>query len=133
MVLRAIPQGGVPIGMQNAVNGTVTVMNLTALATGTAQGGGLLPSDYVIVTTATGSNDAVTLPNPNLYGAAVGDQWYVAVGQVSSPVLIYPPTGGTIDAGSANASLSVSAGNTATLILVSWTATSSIWIADGGT
>jgi hypothetical protein len=84
------------------------------------------------VTTATGSNDAVTLPDPNKYGGAVGDNWLIAVGQVSSPVLIYPPTGGSIDAGSANASLSVSAGNTATLILQAFTATTSTWIADGG-
>jgi hypothetical protein len=132
MTLRGIPQGGVPVGMQNAVNGTVTLMNLTTLATGTAQGGGLLPSDYVIVTTATGSNDAVTLPDPNKYGGAIGDNWLIAVGQVSSPVLVYPPTGGSIDAGSPNASLSVAAGNTATLILQAFTATTSTWIADGG-
>jgi hypothetical protein len=131
MTLRSVPQG-VPVGMQNAVNGTVTVMNLTALATGTAQGGGLLPSDFVIVTTATSSNNALTLPDPNKYGGAVGDAWYIAVGQVANQVNLFPPTGGAIDAAGTNASISIAAGNTATLILVSWTATSSVWIADGG-
>lgn len=132
MVLRAIPQGGVPIGMQNAVNGTVTVMNLTALASGSTQNSLILPSDFVIVTTATGANVALTLPDPNKYGGAAGDQWFVAVGQVGASVNIFPPTGGSIDAASANASVAIAAGNTANFILQAFTATTSTWIADGG-
>lgn len=132
MTLRGIPQGGVPVGMQNAVNGSVSVPSLIAVASGNAQNGFIAPSDFVIITTVNSSNTAITLPDPNKYGGAVGDSWYIAVGQVANSVLVFPPTGGAIDAAGTNNSITVAAGNTVTLILVTWTSTTSVWIADGG-
>lgn len=134
MTLRGIPQGGVPIGMQNAVNGTVTVMNLTSLATGNAQNAAnsLLPSDFVIVTVADGTNKGLTIPDPNKYGGAVGDAWLVTNGQSGQTINVYPPTGGNIDGAGNNTAATCAAGATLTLLLVSWTATTSVWIGDGG-
>lgn len=132
MTLRGIPQGGVPIGMQNALNGTVSVVSLVTLAAGTTQNVQTLPSDFVIIATTNAGNTALTIPDPNKYGGVPGDMWLVAVGQVTNSVLIFPPTGGAIDAAGANASVTCAAGTTSTFILQSFTATSSVWIADGG-
>ncbi len=133
MPLRGLPQGGVPIGMMNAIQGTVSVVSLITLAAGTSQNVVLFPSDFVIVTATNAGNSALTLPDPNKYGGVPGDQWVLAVGQVGgTAVSIFPPTGGTIDAASANAAVTAAAGTTATFILQSFTATTSVWIGDGG-
>lgn len=132
MTLRGIPQGGVPVGMQNAVNGTPTLMNLTSIGGGNAQGAALVPSDLVIIGTAGASNLAVTLPDPNKYGGAFADSWLVINGQSGQTVNVFPPTGGNIDGTGANASVAVAQGATATFYLQSFTASSSVWIADGG-
>jgi hypothetical protein len=132
MTLRGIPQGGVTVGMQNAVSGTPTIVNLTALAGGNSQGAGLLPSDLVMVSTAGSSNLSVTLPDPNKYGGAVGDSWLVLNGQSGQTINVFPPTGGNINGAGNNTAITVAQGKSATLYLQSWTATTSVWISDNG-
>ncbi len=132
MTLRGIPQGGVPVGMQNAVNGTPTLMNLTALAGGNLQGAGLLPSDLVLVGTASSGNLSVTLPDPNKYGGAFLDSWLVLNGQSGQTINVFPPVGGNIDAAGLNTAVTLAQGTSGTFYLQSFTATTSIWVADGG-
>ncbi len=130
MTLRGIPQGGVPAGMQNAVNGTVTVLNLTTLNSGGAQGNGLMPSDLVIVTTADGTNKALTLPDPNKYGGVPADIFTVVNSASGQTLNIFPPTGGNISAAGANIANTLVVNKANNYYLVSFTATTSVWVVD---
>jgi hypothetical protein len=132
MALRGIPQGGVPIGMMNAIAGTPSVVSLTAQAAGNSQNGYIVPSDMVYVTAANGSNLTLTLPDPNKYGGAVGDQFQINNANSGQTLAVYPPTGGNIDGAGSNASVSISSNASGTFHLVSWTATTSVWFNDGG-
>lgn len=120
------------MGMMNAIQGTPLILNLTALAGGNSQGAGLLPSDLVMVGTAGSTNLAVTLPDPNKYGGAVGDSWLVLNGQSGQTINVFPPTGGNINGAGQNTAITVAQGKSATVYLQSWTATTSVWISDNG-
>jgi hypothetical protein len=134
MTLRGIPQGGVPIGMMNAVQGTAVAMNLTALTSGNSQNaaGSLLPSDLVLITTADGTNKGVTLPDPNKYGGAPGDIWVTVNANSGQNVSVYPPTGGNISNAGANTASTLTNNKVNNYYLVSFTATTSVWTVDAG-
>jgi hypothetical protein len=135
MTLRAIPQGGVPAGMMNAIQGTVQMLDgsaSTGLSIGNAQGTYVLPTDFCITTKLDGSNKAVTLPDPAKLGMVPGDSIFIGNAQSGQTLSIYPPTGGTIDAGSANAAVTAAVGTSQTLYVVSAAAGASAWLADGG-
>ncbi len=132
MTLRGIPQGGVGVGMQNAVNGTPVVLNLTTLASGGSQGNGLMPSDFVIVTTADGTNKALTLPDPNKYGGVSGDCFIVINSASGQTLNIFPPTGGNISGAGANTASTLAQNKVNNYYMVSFTATTSVWTVDAG-
>lgn len=134
MTLRGIPQGGVPVGMMNAVNGTPILLNLTTLASGNSQNAAnsIMPSDFVIIGTADGTNKGITLPDPNKYGGALGDSFLVLNGQTGQTINVFPPTGGNIDGAGSNTAATAAAGTSLTIYLQSFTATTSVWISDGG-
>lgn len=84
------------------------VPTLTATATGNSQGTALaLPSDFVVFTTV-GASTGTILPST----ANVTDS-YIVVNHGASTLSVYPPTGGKIANGSANAAFSVAATKTA--------------------
>lgn len=99
---------GLPIGTMNAVLGTVTAVSLITAAAGTAQNGYKMPTDMVVITAANGSNTAVTLPDPFLQGWNVGDSYKIVNGSTQACV-IFPPTGGNINAAGANSSIVMTA------------------------
>lgn len=81
---------------------------VTATATGTTQGTPKVKGgQFVRVTTAT-STTAVTLDSTFAVGQ---DAWVVNVGSVTG--VLFPPTSGTLNGGSANASISIPAGASA--------------------
>lgn len=134
MTLRAIPQGGVPIGMMNAIQGTAVTMNLTTLATGNSQNaaGSILPSDMVFITVADGTNKGVTLPDPNKYGGALGDIFTVVNSASGQTISVFPPAGGNISGAGSNTASSLVNNKVNNYYLVSFTATSSVWTVDAG-
>lgn len=85
-------------------------------ATGNSQGTALaLPSDFNVFSTVAASTGAI-LP-------ATGGQYQltdtiIVVNHGASTLTVYPPTGGTIGTGSANAGVSVAAGKTAWFLVV---------------
>lgn len=123
---------GTPVSQVRACVGTPAVLNLTTLVAGSTQNSLVMPTDYSIVTTSDAANKSLTLWDPNKYGGTAGDQFIVAAGQVGTTLTIFPPTGGAIDAAGANNSVNITAGATVTFILQSFTATTSVWIGDGG-
>lgn len=89
---------------------------VTATATGTTQGTPkVYGGQFVRVTTAT-STTAVTLDSAFAVG---NDAWVQNVGTVTG--VLFPPTSGTLNGGSANASISIPAGATAYVTRVSAT------------
>lgn len=132
MTLRSNPYGGVPAGQMNVIQGTPFLANLTTLASGNTQNSLILPSDMVLVSTADATNKGITLPDPSKYGGAFCDSFMVLNGQSGQTINIYPPVGGNIDGSGVNTAVTCAQGTTITFYLQSWTATSSIWIADGG-
>ena len=100
--------GGSSVGNMNADIGTVTAVSLITKASGTAQSGYVAESDLIVVTGANGSNTAITLPDPSLTGYGVGD-FYEFVNSTTQACVIYPPSGGKINNGSANASATLAA------------------------
>lgn len=134
MTLRGIPQGGVPVGMMNAIQGTPVTMNLTTLTSGNTQNaaGSLLPSDFVFVTTADGTNKGVTLPDPNKYGGTQGDIWTVVNGASGQTLSVFPPTGGNISGIGSNSASTIANNKINNYYLVSYTATTSVWTVDAG-
>lgn len=131
MTLRGIPQG-VPVGMQNAVNGTPLVVNLTTIAGGTNQNGYIATTDFQIVTTADGTNNSITLPDPNKYGGAIGDMFTVINSASGQTIKVFPPTGGNISAGGANTANNLLVNKANNYYLVSFTSTTSVWTVDAG-
>lgn len=121
---------GNPIQTLRACAGAPAIVNLTTIALGGSQGGYLANSDYQIVTAADSTNKAITLWDPNKYGGTAGDLFIVANGQSGQTLNVFPPTGGAFNAGSANAALTVGQGVVIRFILVSWTPTTSVWIAN---
>ena len=91
--------GTSPILTTPALSGETfsTTNNVTA---GTnAQGQGALTSDYNVITTAATSPSGVTLPT------ATQGRRIIVVNKGANPINVYPATGGTIDALTANASI----------------------------
>lgn len=131
MTLRAVLQG-FPSGQMNAANGTPANVNLTAIAGGASQNGYIASTDLQIVTTADGTNKAITLPDPNKYGGTLADSFLILNGQSGQTLNVFPPTGGNIDAAGANTAVTCAQGASLTIYLVTFTATTSVWIADGG-
>lgn len=131
MTIFAFPQG-TPTSQIKACVGSPQVLNLTTLVAGGTQNSFLAPTDYSIVSTSDATNKAITLWDPNKYGGTPGDSFLLVAGQVGTTVLVFPPTGGSIDAGSANASVNLAAGTSVTVILQAFTATTSTWISDAG-
>lgn len=131
MTIFGQPQG-TPISQIKACVGTPALVNLTTQAAGNSQNGFLVPTDYTIVSTADASNKTLTLPDPNKYGGTLGDTFLIVNGQSGQTVSIFPPTGGNIDAAGANTAVTAAVGTTATVILQSYTATTSVWISDAG-
>lgn len=118
----------------NAIQGTPVTMNLTTLATGNSQNAtnSILPSDFVLITTADGTNKGVTLPDPNKYGGAPGDIWVVVNGASGQTISVFPPTGGNISGAGANTANSLVNNKVNNYYLVSFTSTTSVWTVDAG-
>src|SRR6478609_6592597 len=96
-------------------------------AAGSTQGTALvLPSDFNVVTT-TAASTGVILP-------AVSSQIQVTdtiivVNHGANALTVYPPVGGKVQVGAANAGLSVASGKTAWFLLVGSTAGANIYAA----
>jgi hypothetical protein len=110
-----------------AVLGTVTVADLVASASGTAQNGYKAPTDFIVINNANGSNTAVTLPEPATLGLTVGD-FYELVNNTAQACVVFPPTGGKINNGSANASAAVAASKSVRVYITGTASGSSAFI-----
>lgn len=131
MTIFAFPQG-TPTAQIKACVGSPAVVNLTTLALGGSQNGYVASTDYQIVSTADATNKAITIWDPNKYGGTAGDSFLIVNGQSGQTLNVFPPTGGNIDAAGSNTAVTVGQGATATIILQSFTATTSVWISDAG-
>lgn len=101
---------GIPAAAAVAITGSTT-SGLTAA--GTTQGTALAVSDDVNVVTTTAAGTGVILPS-NL---TKNDRMVVS-NHGANALLVYPPTGGAIDNGTANAGLSVAANATLEFICI---------------
>lgn len=99
---------GNPIATTNALLGYVTSVSLITAAATTAQNGFKAPSDVIIVTAANAGNTAITVPDPFLQNWNPGD-FYDFINATTQACVIFPPTGGVINGGSANASVPLAA------------------------
>lgn len=131
MTIYAFPQG-TPIAQIKACQGTPAVVDLTVAAGGNSQNGYIASTDYQIISTANSGNKSVSIWDPNKYGGTPGDSFLIVNGQSGQTINVFPPTGGNIDAAGSNTAITVSQGATATVILQSFTATTSVWISDAG-
>ena len=114
--------GSSPLAAQ-AIMGMATAASLGLTAAGNSQGTALaLTSDFNVVTTCA-SSAGVILPasGPNVN---ITDVWSVT-NYGANTLSVYPPTGGKIANGSANAAFSVAAGKTALF----WSIGSGNWTA----
>lgn len=103
--------GSSPLSAQAAVG----MLSSGLTATGNSQGTALaVPSDFNVFTTVSASTGCI-LPN-----GTPGD-WYTIVNHGASTLSVYPPTGGKIANGSANAAFSVGANKTAQFQAISTT------------
>ena len=102
---------GCPALQAQASVGLVTTIS----ATGASQGAQAMPSDFVI-STATTLNCGPTLPATGPQCNVADSFYYVNHGANSSNV--WPPTGGKIGTGSANAAVAVPAGKTASFLSI---------------
>jgi hypothetical protein len=90
-----------------AAQAAVGMPSVNLTATGNSQGTALaLPSDFNVFTTVAASTGAI-LPT-----SRTGD-WLTVVNHGANTLSVYPPTGGKIANGSANAAFSVAANKTA--------------------
>jgi len=96
---------GVPGLTADAITGFVT---LAQTATGASQGSLALVSDFVVYTTSTASN------GPTLPATAGSGDSYLIANNTANSINVWPPVGGAIGTGSANAALAVGAGKTCT-------------------
>lgn len=90
-----------------AVNGGSVVSGLTASATQTQAAGTALTAAVNLVATCATAGNALTLPV-----AARGDEVIVHNGGAAS-ANVFPPVGGSINGGTANAALALAAGKAA--------------------
>ena len=96
---------GVPGLTADAITG---FLSNAQTATGASQGALAFPSDFVVYSTSTAANGP-TLPAV----AQTGDSYTVANNTANS-INVWPPVGGAIGTGSANAALAVGAGKVCT-------------------
>jgi len=108
MPSRSFPIGSTSVPGLSAILGSVTAVDLVAKVSGTAQNGYKAESDLIVVSNASASHTAVTLPDPFLLGYTVGD-FFEFVNTTTQACVIFPPTGGIINNGSANASAPLAA------------------------
>ena len=87
-----------------ALSGETFSTSATVTAGTNAQGQGALTSDYNVITTAAANPSGITLPT-----ATIGRK-IVIVNKGANALAIYPASGGTIDALSANASITLTSG-----------------------
>ena len=95
-----------------AVNGSVAT-GIVAGATQTQAGATALPAASNVIGTVGKTNDGVILPV-----AAAGDTVFVRNGGANT-AKIYPPVGGAINGGSANAAVTIAAGASTTFVYTS--------------
>jgi len=82
-----------------------TYSTTPALVAGTnAQGQGAITSDFTVITTTTANPSGVTLPS------ATTGLYVVVVNKGTNPINIYPASGGFIDAGAVNTSITLAVG-----------------------
>lgn len=102
--------GTAPLAAQATATG---ILANTLTATGNSQGTALaLPSDFNVFTTVAASTGTI-MPSNCLPG-----DWFTIVNHGASTLSVYPPTGGKIANGSANAAFSVGANKTAQVICI---------------
>ena len=102
--------GTAPLAAQATATG---ILANTLTATGNSQGTALaLPSDFNVFTTVASSTGAI-MPSNCLPG-----DWFTIVNHGASTLSVYPPTGGKIANGSANAAFSVAATKTAYFVSI---------------
>lgn len=88
---------------------SVGLLTNSQTASGASQGAQSLPSDFVIYTSST-LNTGPTLP-ANGPAVNAGDN-FIIVNHSANSMNVWPPTGGKIGTGSANAALALPAGKT---------------------
>lgn len=102
--------GTAPLAAQATATG---ILANTLTATGNSQGTALaLPSDFNVFTTVAASTGTI-MPSNCLPG-----DWFTIVNHGASTLSVYPPSGGKIANGSANAAFSVGANKTAQVICI---------------
>ena len=102
--------GTAPLAAQATATG---ILANTLTATGNSQGTALaLPSDFNVFTTVAASTGTI-MPSNCLPG-----DWFTIVNHGANTLSVYPPTGGKIANGSANAAFSVGANKTAQVICI---------------
>lgn len=126
MPSRSYPAGN-SVGSDAANMGIVTGVSLITKASGTAQSGYIAESDMIVVTAANGSNTAITLPDPALTGYGLGD-WYDFINNTTQACVIFPPSGGKINNGSANASVALAASKSVRVYVTGVTSGSTTFI-----
>lgn len=98
---------------------TLGILAAGLTATGSSQGTALaIPSDFAVFTTV-GASTGTILPSA-AQGAHATD-WYTVVNHGASTLSVYPPTGGKIANGSANAAFAVAATKTAAFVCLDGT------------
>lgn len=126
MPSRAYPSGQ-PVFDASGSLGFVTSVDLVAKAAGTAQSGYVAESDSIMVNNANGSNTAITIPDPSKTGFGLND-FYEFVNNTTQACVIYPPSGGKINNGSANASVALAASKAVRVYVTSATSGSTTFI-----
>jgi hypothetical protein len=106
---------GTPPMMAQVTVGTVTN---TLTASGSTQGTALAISDDVNIFTTVAASTGTILPGSTLVSA--GDNILV-VNYGANALTVYPPTGGKINNGSANAGVSVAANKNAEFVCINGT------------
>jgi hypothetical protein len=104
---------GCPALQAQASVGMLTTASNNLTATGAAQNSLTLPSDFNVYTTVT-LNNGPTLPATGPQCNAADS--FILVNHGANAMNVWPPTGGKIGTGSANAAVSVPVGKVATFL-----------------
>ncbi|CAB5079528.1 hypothetical protein UFOVP143_5 [uncultured Caudovirales phage] len=105
-----------------ATHNRIRFNSANAVTAGTnAQGQGALTETLNVITTAVANPSGVTLPSPS--GTATTSTWVTVVNKGANPVNVYPPTGGAIDAISANSPILLPVG----AMMTFWSASTTQW------
>lgn len=131
MPLRNYPRGIGGPAQVSAYMGHLDSISLVTKASGTAQGGYVAQGDCVVVTAASASHTEVTLPDPFLQNGHVGDSYFF-VNDTTQACVIFPPTGGVINGGSANASCALAANKSVIVYVTSVASGASRFVTNTG-